>query len=108
MLTYTGKEAREIYEILPWTEPDDKMKFDKVIKAFREYCQPYKNILYKQRKFWSLKQGNNAYSMRLKVRIDHCDCKRKGWPETVKIEMIRDKFVFGIQDDYLKECLMRK
>ena len=33
---------------------------------------------------------------------------REGWPETVKIEMIRDKFVFGIQDDYLKECLMRK
>ena len=31
MLTYTGKEASEIYEMLPWTEPDDKMKFDKVV-----------------------------------------------------------------------------
>ena len=74
MLTYIGKEAREIYEILPWTEPYDKMKFDKVVKAFREYCQPCKNILYEQRKFWSLKnKRNNAYSMRLKVRIDRCE-----------------------------------
>ena len=46
MLTHAGKKAREIFKILSWTEPDDKMKFDKVVKAFREYCQPRKNILY--------------------------------------------------------------
>ena len=37
MLTHALKEAREIYKILPWTEPDDKMKFYKAVKAFREY-----------------------------------------------------------------------
>ena len=63
-------------------------------------------------KFWSLKQEEgepvDAYCTRLKVQIDHCDYKREGWPETVKIEKIRDKFVLGIQDDNLKEYLLRE
>ena len=46
--------------------------------------------------------------MRLKVQIDHCDYEKEGWPEAGKIEMIRDKFVFGIHDDYLKERLLRE
>ena len=46
MLTHTGKEARAIYKTLPWSKPDDKTKFDKVLKAFRDYCQSHKNILY--------------------------------------------------------------
>ena len=37
--------------------------------------------------------------------IDHCE---EGWPEAVKTEMIRDKFVFCIRDDHLKECLLRE
>ena len=32
----------------------------------------------------------------------------KSWPEAVKTEMIRDKFVFSIRDDHLKECLLRE
>ena len=33
---------------------------------------------------------------------------RGGWPEAVKTEMIRDKFVFGIHDNNLKECLLQE
>ena len=112
MLTYAGREAHEIYKTLPWTEPDDKMKFDKVVKAFRDYCHPCKNILYEQHKFWSLKQEDgesvDAYNTRLKVQIDHYDYEREGWPEAVKTEMIRDKFVFRICDDKLKKRLLRE
>ena len=112
MLTHAGKEAREIYKTLPWSEPDDKMKFNKVLKAFKDYCQSHKNILYERHKFWNLKQEEgepvDAYSTRLKVQIDHCDYEREGWPEAVKTEMIRDKFVFGIRDYNLKERLLRE
>ena len=112
MLTHTGKEAREIYKTLPWSEPDNKTKFNKVLKAFKDYCQPRKNILYKRHKFWNLKQEEgepvDAYNTRLKVQIDHCDYEREGWPEAVKTEMIRDKFLFGIRDDNLKEHLLRE
>ena len=112
MLTHAGKEAREIYKILPWTEPDDKMKFDKVVTAFREYRQLHKHILYERHKFWSIKQEEvepvDAYSTRFKVQIDHYNYEREGWPETVKIEMIRDNFVFGIQDTTLKNVFYKK
>ena len=65
-------------------------------------------------KCWSLKQEDgkpvDAHNTRLKVQIDHCDYEREGWPwpEAVKTEMIRDKFVFGIRDDNLKERLLRE
>ena len=48
MLTHAGKYAREIYKTLQWAEDGDKMKFDKVQKAFRDYCQPRKNVLYER------------------------------------------------------------
>ena len=56
MLTHAGKEARKIYKIFHWDDEGDAMKFDKVIKAFKEYCTPRRNILYERHKFWSLKQ----------------------------------------------------
>ena len=112
MLSHAGKGVHKIYKTLPWTEPGNKIKFDKVVKAFRDYCHPHKNILYERHKFCSLKQEDSesidAYNTRLKVQIDHCDYKREGWPEAVKTEMIRDKFVFGIRDENLKECLLRE
>ena len=87
MLTHAGKEARTIYKTLPWSEPDDKTKFHKVLKAFRDYCQPRKNILYERHKFWNLQQEEgepvDAYNTRLKVQIDHCDYEREGWPEAM-------------------------
>ena len=88
------------------------MKIDKVLKAFKDYCQPRKNILYEWHKFWNLKQEEgesvDAYNTRLKIQIDHCNYAREGWPEADKTEMIRDKFVFGIRDDNLKERLLRE
>ena len=112
MLTHAGKETREIYKTLLWSKPDDKTKFDKVLKAFKDYCQPRKNILYEQHKFWNLKQEEgepvDAYNTRFKVQIDHCDYAKEGWQEAVKTEMIRDKFVFVICDDNFKERLLQE
>ena len=42
MLTHAGNEAHEIYKTLHWNEEGNNMKFDKVIKAFKEYCSPRK------------------------------------------------------------------
>ena len=91
------------------------MKFDKVIKAFKEYCTPRKNILYERHKFWMLEQQEvetvHAYLTRLKVQIEHCDYQKEGWPGppgAIKTEMVRDKFVFGLKDDNLKERILRE
>ena len=74
MLSYTGKEAREIYKTLLWTADRDANKFNKVCKAFQNHCLPCKNIIYKRYSYWSLQQDEgepvNAYLTRLKVKID--------------------------------------
>ena len=88
------------------------MKFDKVVKAFRKYCQSRKNILYERHKFWSLKEEEgelvDAYSTRLKVQIaDHCDYEREreGWPETVKTEI---NLCLGFKMTILKNVFYKK
>ena len=112
MLSYAGKEAREIYKTLPWTSEGDANKFDKVLEAFQNYCSPRKNIIYERYTFWSLRQEEgesiDAYLTRLKVKIDTCEYNKEGWPTAVRQELIRDKFVFGLTDDSLKERLLRE
>ena len=104
MLTHAGKEAPKIYKTFHWDEEGDAMKFNKVIKAFKEYCSPCRNILYECHKFWTLNQKEgetiHAYVTRLKVQV----YQKEGWPGAIKTEMIRNKFVFGLNDDSLKEC----
>ena len=60
MLTHAGKEVREVYKTLHWTEEGDDKKFNKVIKAFRRYFSLRNHILYKRYTFGQLnkKQTN--------------------------------------------------
>ena len=112
MLSHAGKEAREIYKTLPWADPNDADKFDKVCEAFQNYCSPRKNIIYERYTFWNLQQEEgesiDAYLTRLKVKIDTCEYNKEGWPAAVRQELIRDKFIFGLTDDSLKERLLRE
>jgi len=109
MLTHAGKQAREIYKMLRWAEDGDNMKFNKVPKGFRDYCQNRKNVLYERHKFWNLHQDEgetvDAYTTRLRLQADYCDYDKEEWPAAVKNEMVRDKFVFGLQND---ERLLRE
>ena len=67
-------------------------------------------IIYERYTFWSLQQEEgepiDAYLTRLKVKIDTCEYNKEGWPASVRQELIRDKFVFGLTDDSLKERLL--
>ena len=48
----------------------------------------------------------NSYLTRLKLKIDYCEHNKTGWPPAVKNEMTRDKFIFGLIDDGVKERLL--
>ena len=112
MLSHAGKEAREVYKTLQWDSEGDQNKFNKVIEAFQKYCSPRKNILYERYGFWSLHQEDDesidAYLTRIKIKIDMCEYTKEGWPQAVRQELTRDKFVFGLIDDTLKERLLRE
>jgi len=68
--------------------------------------------LYERYKLWSLQQQEgesvDAYLTRLKLQIDHCKYNKEGWPEAVKTETVRNKFVFGLKNDNLKEQLLQE
>ena len=109
MLSHAGKEARDIYKMLEWVAPGDQNKFDKVMEAFQRYCVPQKNIIYECYGFWTIQQEGgksiDAYLMRIQMKIDLCEYDKEGWPLAVHQELIRDKFVFGLIDNSLKERL---
>ena len=105
MLSHVRKEAREVYKTLSWNAEGDNQKFDKVIKAFRRYCSPRKHILYKRYTFWTLQQevdeSVDAYLTRIKLKLEMCE-----YAAEVRQDLARDKFVFRLIDDRLKERLL--
>ena len=107
MLSHAGKEAKEVYKTLQWTEEGDNQKFNKVIEAFRRYCSPRKHILYERYTFWTLQQQKeesvDAYLTQIKLKLDMCE-----YAAEVRQELTRDKFIFGLTNDRLKERLLRE
>ena len=110
MLSHAGREARELYKTLTWAAEGDDTKFNKVLEAFERLCSSQKNLLYERHGFWQLSQQDgepvDAYLTRLKLKVDYCEYDKEGWIPVVKAEMLRDKFIFGIRDDALKERLL--
>ena len=51
------------------------------------------------------KQINDMYLITLKVKIDSCEYSKGGWPAALCLEMLCDRFAFGLQ---LKEKLLRE
>ena len=112
MLSHAGKEARDVYKTFEWAAEADKTKFNKVLEAFQRYCSPRKNIIYERYGFWTIQQEEDetidAYLTRIRMKIDLCEYDKEGWPPAVRQELIRDKFVFGLMDDNVKERLLRE
>jgi len=81
---------------------------------FEKSSKPSKIIFNPVRTFFTSDTSLNKKKAKLlmliaqdsKVQIDRCDYEKDGWPEVIKNET-RDKFVFGLQDDNLKERLTR-
>ena len=83
-----------------------------MITAFQTYCELRKNILYECHGFWSLQQlegeSIDRYLTRFKIKVEACEYNKEDWPAAVRLEMLQDKFVFGLHDDSLKERLLRE
>ena len=62
------------------------------------------------RGFWNLHQLEeetfDAYLTRLKIKVDSCNYNKKGWPPTEHLEMLHDRFAFGLLVTTLKERLL--
>ena len=106
LLHTCGPEGVDIYGTFVFSEGEDKDDIEIILKKFRDYCEPRKNIVYERYKFWSRNQQDSEsvdqWATDLKRKASHCEFGSQS------NDMIRDKVVFGIQNQGVKERLLRE
>ena len=106
LLHTAGTDAQEIHEQFQFTQETDKKDVTKILKMFRDYCQPRKNTVYERYCFWSRNQVSDEpidkWVKDLRTIARNCEF------ENQEDNMIRDKIVFGVQDSRVKERMLRE
>ena len=114
LLHTAGPEAQEVFNqfvfrtACPENNPpaEDNDEWETVLDKFRHYCKPRKNTVYERHCFWSRNQGNGELidqwikDLRMKAKLFEF-----GDQEDL---MIRDKIVFSVNDEHVKERLLRE
>ena len=104
-LTVIGEEAVDVYNTFTWATAGDNLKIDKVLEKFDAFCNPRKNTIYERYVFFSRNQENGEsidhYVTILKTLSDTCEFGN------LKESLIRDRLVFGILDNSVRERLLR-
>ena len=92
-----GDKADTIVKTFSYATGEDKTKYDTINAKFEEYFSPRRNEIYERSLFHSRKQGasesieqyyNDFYELLLKCN----------YPESVTNDMLRDRFVLGLND----------
>jgi hypothetical protein len=82
------------------------MKFKIVVQMFQDYCSPRKNITFMRHKFFTCKQRDgqsfDEFVTELKKRSAECEF------ETLRKGLIRDIIICGINNNRLRERLLRE
>ena len=88
-----------------WDSDEEKVKMDKVLEHFEQYCEPRKDTIYERYLFFSRGQESgepiDKYATVLRNMADSCEFK------DLKDSLIRDRIVFGIADNSVRERLLR-
>ena len=111
LLHVAGPEAQEIYQtfVFPPQEaeqPDLRQDVNAVLQQFETYCNPRRNTVYERHRFWSRDQlegeAVDQWVTELKVKAALCEFSDQ------RDLLIRDKIVFGVRDERVKERLLRE
>ena len=106
-----GPEAQEMYQTLVFPQPgegedDPRQDVNAILRTFQNYCNPRRNTVYERHRFWSHNQGEEERIgqcvIDLKTRAVACEFGEQ------RNLSIRDKMVFGIRDERVKERLLRE
>ena len=100
-----GQEGRDIYNTMAFKDTE----FDKIevlFSKFDEYCEPRKNIIMERYKFNTRMQRSDEtpdqYVIELKLLAKNCEFG------ALESELIRDRVVYGITSERVKERLLRE
>ena len=105
LLNCAGLEAQEVHEQFELTEEEAK-DLNVVLKKFETYCHPRKNTVYERYRFWCRNQkGEESIDKWVKdLRTMSTNCEFGDQENS----LIRDKIVFGVQDNRTKERMLRE
>ena len=107
LLTVIGEEAREVFATFAWESEGDEKKIATVLDKFGAYCQPRRNIPFERYRFNRRAQepgeSYEQYRTSLRILSETCD-----FHAITPEEILRDRLVFGIQDDKVRERLLRE
>ena len=108
ILTVRGEDAREVYSTFTdWRKEGDESKIDPVIAKFDKYCRPRKNVPFERYCFNRRQQESGEtyeqYHTALRKLLQTCEFQTIT-PE----EILRDRLIFGIRDDKVRERLLRE
>lgn len=100
-----GEDAVEKYETFTISE-NDKKSYDKIIEAFDSFCVPKKNESVCRYKFFHRKQNTDESfdDFLTELRKLSLDCSFG----TLKDSLIRDQILSGINNDQVRERLLRE
>ena len=103
LYTVLGREANQIAENLPVTDPADS---DSLMEALSNFFEPQKNTIFERYLFNTTNQGENEnidqYLNRLRKLAATCDYG------TLTNQLIRDRLVIGIGDAAVRRRLLRE
>ena len=108
LLTVIGEEACEVdFTFTGWEHVDDHKKIQPVLKKFRQYCEPQKNIPFERYRFnrrcQEAGESYDHYRTALRKLAENCD-----FISITPDEILRDRLVFGIRDSKIRERLLRE
>lgn len=106
LLHALGEDALEVYNTLDVQANEAELIVDDILTAFGIYCQPKKNTVFERHQFWAHPMADTVtiekYVTELRPKSKDCEF---GVSEN---DMIRDKIVFNLNDQRLKERLLRE
>ena len=108
LLTVVGEEAREVFATFTdWAEEGDDAKITPVLEKFAAYCEPRKSVPFERYRFnkraQELGESYEQYRTTLRKLAESCEFR-----EITPDEILRDRLIFGIQDDKVRERLLRE
>ena len=107
LLTVIGEEAREVFSTFKFTTAGNEAKIKPVLDKFEAYCQPRKNIPFERyrfnRRMQEAGESYDQYSTALRKIAAGCE-----FTDITPDEILRDRLVFGIRDNKVRERLLRE
>ena len=92
-LTVISDEAPDVYNALTWDSDKNKVKMDKVLEHFEQYCEPCKNTIYESYLFFPRRQESgepiDKYATVLRNMADSCELQH------LKDSLICDRIVWN-------------